>query len=275
MFVAKEIKFQMRAVLTSAMLETIYKLPRDILKISCADYGDGIISGLNFFQKDNDIYISAGIIKAGKKFYFAEDDEINLSAFFNENRPVKNGKHYAIALCRLPQEFEKGVGIERLELKIIPAESVLTDANVILTLGTFQDECSGLTLPDADLKNFLDIYSFYILNVPFACRGGSTFHTYIFSAIKNILQAKSNKTFADFNFLMQLEQNGVATLEVVKTYIEANGGKKLSASADREEIFNNLLTALKAEPNVKEYFKAETAQETTFKSNDLIESHMI
>lgn len=263
MLATKSINFKSRTVLTGEMLETIYKFPKEILKFHYADFGDGIISGLDFQKNGDEIYLTEGIVKLGEKFFVSETGKINLSKLFREfreSRTQKGRELYSFVLCLLPNENKKNVEFERLELKIIPQKTFSDNKNKVLFLGTFSEEPFDLYLPEVetDSKNFYEEFTdernnFSILEIPYSSRGGTTFHPYIFATIKKILQHKTKKTSADFIFLMQIEQDGVTSLEVLKTYIEANGEKNFSNMSTRKEILKNLTAALKTVPKTKEY----------------------
>lgn len=285
MLATKNINFKSRTLLTGEMLETIYKFPKEILKFHYADFGDGIISGLDFQKNGDEIFLTEGIVKLGEKFFISETGKINLSELFREfreNRTQKGRELYSFALCLLPNENKKNVEFERLEIKIIPKKTFSDNKNAVLFLGTFNEEGFDLYLPECqtDSKKFYEEFTdernnFSILEIPYSRLGGTTFHPYIFAAIKKILQHKTKKTSADFIFLMQIEQDGVTSLEVIKTYIEANSEKKIADMSTRKEILKNLAVALKAVPKLKEYFTTESDDEENINSDGLIKSQLI
>lgn len=282
MFSAREIYFKSRSVLTVEMLDSLYRLPKNILKIFYDEFGDGIISGLNFRKENKEIFLTAGIIKSGNKFYFSENENFNLSKFFKDNRPEQRGNFYTFAFCRLPKKLQKGVDVEELELKIIPKKNLESAENIVLNFGSFNDECFDLILPETEtnFKNFADDFldeanNFSILEIPFSQRGGTTFHPYIFKAVKNILEQKTKKTSADIAFLMQIQQNSVTSFDVIKTYVEANCGKKILPLSDRTEIFKNMAEALKVIPSSKENFVTVSSQNFSTDDNAPISSRMI
>lgn len=231
------------------MLETIYELPQEILRLQYLTFGDGIISGLELKEVDREIFLTEGIVKFKGEFYFSSAGEINLTKFFKENKPPMSGAISCFALCP-SQNFKTGGGVktEFLELKILSKKNL---PPAVLCLGNFYDELSNIALPDKNIsaEKFLEEFTTFnrlqLLDVPYSCRGGSTFHPHIFCAVKNILKQKENKSPSELALLLQIEQTGFVTMEALKICIESDGIKKFTPSAAREEIFKSLTQWLK------------------------------
>lgn len=248
-FTQKKIRFAPRTILTHEMLEAIYDLPREILRLQYLNFGDGIISGLNFKEVGREIFLTEGLVKLNGEFYLSSADEINLTKFFKENRPPLRGEISCFALCP-SQNFKIQGGIKResLELKILPKKDLLPYA---LCLGNFYDELSEIVLPDKNilaekfLEEFITLNRLQLLDVPYSCYGGTTFHPYVFCAVENILKQKEHKSPAEIVLLMQIEQSGFVTIESLKTYIESDSTKKFTPSSTRDEIFKSLVQVLK------------------------------
>ena len=249
MLTKKKISFAPRTILTHEMLEAIYDFPREILRLQYLNFGDGIISGLEFKEVGKEIFLTEGIVKLKGEFYLSTTGEINLTRFFKENKPSLRGAISCFALCP-SQNFKVvgGVKAESLELKILPKKDLPPDA---LCLGNFYDELFEVVLPDKNIRaekffdEFITLNRLQLLDVPYSCYGGATFHPYIFSAVKNILRQKENKSPTELALLLQIEQNGFVTMEALKICIETDGAKKFTAAATREEIFKSLSQVLK------------------------------
>lgn len=213
------------------------------------NFGDGIISGLNFKEVGREIFLTEGLVKLNGEFYLSSADEINLTKFFKENRSPLRGEISCFALCP-SQNFKIQGGIKResLELKILPKKDLLPYA---LCLGNFYDELSEIVLPDKNilaekfLEEFITLNRLQLLDVPYSCYGGTTFHPYVFCAVENILKQKEHKSPAEIVLLMQIEQSGFVTIESLKTYIESDSTKKFTPSSTRDEIFKSLVQVLK------------------------------
>lgn len=227
----------------------MYDFPQEILGLQYLTFGDGIVSGLEFKEVNREIFLTEGIVKFKGEFYFSSAGEISLTKFFKENKPPMRGAISCFALCPSQNsQIDGGVKTEFLELKILLKKDLPPD---ILCLGSFYDELSDIALPDKDIsaenfwKEFTTFNRLQLLDVPYSCRGGSTFHPYIFCAMKNILKRKENKSPTELTLLLQIYQTGLITMEALKTCIESDGTKKFTPSATREEIFESLTQWLK------------------------------
>lgn len=249
MLTRKKIQFAPRTILTHKILETMYDFPQEILRLQYLTFGDGIVSGLEFKEVNREIFLTEGIVKFKGEFYFSSAGEVNLTKFFKENKPPMRGAISCFALC--PSQNSKidgGVKTEFLELKILLKKDLPPD---VLCLGSFYDELSDIALPDKDIsaekfwKEFTTFNRLQLLDVPYSCSGGSTFHPYIFCAMKNILKRKENKSPTELTLLLQIYQTGFITMEALKTCIESDDTKKFTPSAAREEIFESLTQWLK------------------------------
>ena len=249
MLTRKKIRFAPRTILTHEMLDTLYDLPQEILRLQYLTFGDGIISGLEFKEVNREIFLTEGIVKFKGEFYFSAAGEVNLTKFFKENKPPMRGEISCFTLY--PSQNSKidgGVKTEFLELKILSKKDLPPD---VLCLGNFYDELSYIALPDKNVsvEKFSEEFSTFnrlqLLDVPYSCRGGSTFHPHIFCAVKNILKRKEHKSPTELNLLFQIDQTGFVTMEALKTCIESDGTKKFTPSATREEIFKSLTQWLK------------------------------
>lgn len=248
-FVQKKIRFAPRTILTHEMLEAIYDFPREILRLQYLNFGDGIISGLEFKEVGKEIFLTEGLVKLKGEFYLSAAGDINLTKFFKENRPPLRGEISCFALCPVQNpKIVGGVKMESLELKILPKKDLPPDA---LCVGNFYDELFDVVLPDKNISaekfhdEFTTLNRIQLLDVPYSCYGGATFHPYIFSAAKNILRQKENKSPAELALLLQIEQSGVVTPDALKIYIETDSAKKFAPDATREEIFKSLSQVLK------------------------------
>ena len=257
MLVEKNITFSPRAILTHEMLTTLQEFPKSALSLRYAEFGDGIVEGFHFKKVNDEIFVTAGIIKFCGKFYLSDSGDFNLTKFLRENKPKPRSNTYCLALVPQNTVTIGGVQNTRLKLEIVEGEN-----SAPLNLGNFYDE-GNFNLPNVNVsaENFFVEFTgnsdnLKIAQLPYSCAGGTTFHPYIFQAIKNILLAKKNKTSADFLLLMQIYQNQFVPLEVLKTYIEANG-VAVNFDLDRILILKNLPAAFKAVPQQVTSFTQE------------------
>ena len=244
MLIRNELHFERRSILTAAQLRTIEKFPREILRLKYADFGNGIISGMDFVERDDKIFLTEGLFKIGNFFYLAE--EINLSSLAQNTR---DGIKYIFALTEPQRTASENVVTEKISVEVKPLEENFNS----LELGRFRAGL-GINLPEIDVgaedlfDEFTNSSCLQILNVHYSVRGGTTFHPYIFRAVLNKLELKENPTPSDTALMIHLANFGVATIPSLKIYVKGNGVEWNDDS--RENIFRSILDALKAKRKI-------------------------
>ena len=239
-----ELHFERRSILTAAQLRAIESFPREILRLKYLDYGNGIISGVDFVQRGDEIFTTEGIVKLGNFFYCA--DEINLSALA---KGAIGTFKYHFVLAEPKRTAAENVTTEKISLEVKQLEKNFTG----FEFGKFT---SGLRikLPDINAANLFDEFTakgsrLNLLNVPYSVRGGTTFHPYIFRAVLKKLESKENPSPADTALMINLANFGVATIPALKIYVQSNGVNWRDDS--RENIFKSILAAIQAEWKIK------------------------
>ncbi len=241
-----ELHFERRSILTAAQLRAIESFPREMLRLKYLDYGNGIISGVDFVERGDEIFTTEGIVKLGNLFYCA--DEINLSALYKSIQETFNC-HFV--LTEPKRTAAENVTTEKIFLEVKRLEKNSDE----FELGSFQSGGYTIYLPDinanaADLfKEFTANSQLNLLNVPYSVRGGTTFHPYIFRAVLKKLESKKNPSPADTALMIHLANFGVTTIPALKIYVQSNGVQWLDDS--RENIFKSILDAVKAEWKIK------------------------
>lgn len=234
-----ELHFERRSILTAAQLRAIEKFPREILRLKYLDFGNGIISGVDFVQREDKVFITEGIVKIGNYFYTA--DEINLS---NLAKDTLDGVDYHLVLTESERTSSENVTAEKIFLEVKRLEEKPAE----LEFGKFTAGL-GIILPNIGaedlVKEFTDRSQLNLLNVPYSVRGGTTFHSYVFRAILHKLTLKKNPTPADTSLMIHLANFGVASIPALKIYVESNGVQFVGDS--RENIFKSILKAVKAD----------------------------
>ena len=82
-----------------------------------------------------------------------------------------------------------------------------------------------------------------LLDIPYGCNGETTYHPYIFKAVKTFLEHKKHKCMQDYALLLQLQNNPVISMESVVFFIN-DAGIECDLNASREEIFAKFTHAL-------------------------------
>lgn len=237
-----ELHFERRSILTAAQLRAIESFPREILRLKYLDYGNGIISGVDFVQRGDEVFTTEGIVKLGNFFYCA--DEINLSELAKGAIGIFQ---YHFVLSEPKRTASENVTTEKISLELKKFEENFTG----FEFGKFK---SGLriNLPKLDAANLFDEFTkreLNLLNVPYSVLGGTTFHPYIFRAVLKKLESKKNPSPADTALMIHLANFGVATIPALKIYVQSNGVQWLDDS--RENIFQSILAAIQAEWKIK------------------------
>ena len=247
-----ELHFERRSILTAAQLRAIEKFPREILRLKYIDFGNGIISGVNFINRDGEIFLTEGLVKIGNFFYYA--DEINLSTLAKN---LFDGVKYIFALTEPTRTAAENVTTEKISLEVKQFEKNCAE----FEFGRFKAGL-GINLPELDaedlFKEFTASSRLNLLNVPYSVRGGTTFHPYIFRAVLKKLDVKENPSPADISLMIHLENFGVAAIPALKIYVKSNDVQWRDDS--RENIFKSILDAVQAEWKIKFPEKISAAQ---------------
>ncbi len=234
----KELRFERRSILTATQLRAIEKFPREFLRLMFSDYGDGIISGLNFVERGKEIFLTEGLVKIGDAFFFAE--EINLSKLTAETR---SGIWYKFCLSEPQRKAYENVISEKISLEVKSLEENIGG----LEFGRFKAGVS-IKLPSPDEEDTFEEFTrasrLNLLKVPCSIRGGVTFHPQIFQAILSRLQRKEKHDSADLALMIQLANLGAVTFDALKIFVRSKDIKWRDDS--RENIFKSVIEAVDA-----------------------------
>ena len=238
----KKIVFKPLGVLTHEMLEEVYAAPRRMLALQFDEYGDGIITGLNFKQSADGIILTRGIVKLRAEFFFMTD-EVNLSRLIDTSVDKSTARRYHFVLQPARPTFEGGITTDALELTIAPV-----DVEGLIELGTFETGLLAVKLPPLDAKNFIEALqnNLNLIDVPQSFRGGSTFHSYIFQMIRRLLARKPDKHFFDFVLMSEIDNHAVVSLAGLKNYIDACGATV--GDCTRKRLLEKFLEATTLKP---------------------------
>lgn len=232
-----ELRFERRSILSAAQLRAIEKFPREFLRLMFAEYGDGIICGLDFIARDDKIFLTEGVVKIGDAFYFA--DETNLSDLM---RGCSDGVKYKLILGERQRIARENVIVEKISLHA----AKIDEAGDAPEFGRFVG--NKVALPAVNAKDLFAEFTrgsrLNLLHVPQSTRGGTTFHSYIFRALSEKLSRKEFLTPADLALTIHLENFGMASISALKTYVEGN--QTPWKGDTRENIFRSVLAAVDA-----------------------------
>lgn len=232
----KELRFERGSILTATQLRAIEKFPREFLRLMYSYYGDGIISGMDFIERDG-ILLTEGLVKLGDNFFIAA--EVNLSELMTG---TAGGKRYKIVLGEPQRTAYENVITEKISLSVRELEEIGG-----LEFGRFKAGLIHLPAVDAEdlFEEFTRASRLNLLNVPLSIRGGVTFHPIIFRAILNRLEHKKNPAPADVALMIRLADVGAVSMHALKIFVEVKGVAWRYDS--RENIFKSVLEAVDKE----------------------------
>ncbi|MCR5833916.1 MAG: hypothetical protein K6G55_04620 [Selenomonadaceae bacterium] len=241
-----EITFAAGDILTAQMLEETYRYPREFLHIVHATYGDGILSGLDFESRDGDVYLTAGIVKYRDRFYIHPRD-VNLDKWLRLQH-LAGGREYFLCLVNSDttnaDTLENGVvSRSKVEVKVFPAREYEDDS---ILLGKFRFDLNRIHLPslksEEEGKPFEEFFQsglLCLLDVQYAHpQGGTTYHPFLFRAIRDYLEQKKPLSPYDFVILSEIQNHGIVAESTLKSYVAANDKKNSPpVKMTREELF--------------------------------------
>ena len=69
MLTKTEMRFPHKAILTAVMLEEMYNYPRELMRLNYRDRSDGIICGLDYILRGDDLILTEGLVKLDGDIY--------------------------------------------------------------------------------------------------------------------------------------------------------------------------------------------------------------
>ena len=106
-----EVSFTHGTVLTREMLEAVYEYPREFMQLQYGGHSDGILYGMDFFQRYDELWLGRGIFKAGDIVVALEDDRIPVCVLEKDYVPrFKNAIHYKDELKTLEELVSNAKG---------------------------------------------------------------------------------------------------------------------------------------------------------------------
>lgn len=242
---SKDVEFAPGAVLTGNMLKEMYGFPYRMFHLQYADYGDGIISGMELRQEGDTVIIGSGIIKLNGRLYYSEND-IDISKLGFE-KSVSGGNFY---LGLKKKESGNLPGIKYYTLSVEPYEREDKNSAEIILMRLNRDNADKRALPKMIKDNEDPFHEFFensrcgLLETPFSCYGGSTFIPYVCQAVRNYLESKQRCDNSDVALLMQLQNNPVTSLSSIRTYIRSKDISDILQENIGEKFFRSWIKAV-------------------------------
>lgn len=239
----KQSEFASGAVLTKEMLELLGSYPRQFLKLYCTPYSEGILCGLDYELRGDELWLTSGAFWWDNKLWMTDED-INVSAFL-QNQTREEGQYLILRWNPGEGVIEKGVDAQPLDLRIE------TDFRYkgALEIGRFiwRDD-RKLRLPRSwmELIESLDRGDYFdISNARQAARGDGTFIGLIFRCLEGALRKKERRTSFEDAMLVQLQCQGFLSMDTLYTYVGIDAGRM-----NRRELLKAVDEELRRKPEL-------------------------
>ncbi len=223
MFRHLDLTFERGTVLTREMLTELRAFPIDVQDIQYHMHPDGILAGTEVGVKDGKAYIKGGLIKYQGRIYRSMD-EIDLSEQIEQwKRTGQIGEQSRYKLMFVPKEAERidGRGTQvahTLQLEVMEEQ----EEKAGIRFASFRLNSRNLVAlyHEDDMEDITKAIFWNMIECPYACRSGITYHPYIFEALKQKLVAKRKKTGLDYMVLNQISTAGILSMELIQAILE-------------------------------------------------------
>ena len=229
------------------------------------EYSDGILSGFDFYEENDTVYLSAGVIKKSGRYYVSEQ-KISVTDFLNEfdaqTDIADTDMELLFVFCDDISEAE-GVITHCLRLAMLECgEASKTDGISIARFNYSKgrlrhwNKTSGSEALNEQCKEQTEHYSI-VCQRHSMNNGAYSLSPYILAQIRCELERKSEKSSWDIALLFELMQNRLVSIEVIKTWLRSYG---LSCQTPHE-IIGGTLEAFRLSPKTIEQPKIEEHKE--------------
>ena len=263
-----EIIFTAGDVLSAEMLEETYRYPREFLHVCHAGCPDGIVAGLDFIEKEDGVYLTAGIVKLDGKYYILPED-MGMDACLQQQKvPLQSSVEYLLCLVSEDVPEPVGTGIRSRSRLVLQPEKERPARALLLGKYKYRPDAQ-IRIPKihprdkAPFEEFTQASFLQILDCEYAHRQGeTTYHPLLFRAVQSYLEQKDSLSPYDFTLLCELQNHGVASFATLQTYIAANRkDSPASLEPTREKLFEELTKCLQIPYHPAVYQAAPVVEE--------------
>lgn len=265
-----ELQFNRGVILTQEMLRELQAFPKDNMNIQYAMYPDGILAGTDLTEKEaeneeTEIWIKKGLIKYKDCIYRMAED-INLTQCikrWTEEGKIEEQINYKLV-------FMPGSPIclkERCTQVLYPMQLVVfpkSEENEGIFFAQFKMADRGKInlFHTIDMKDISRAVYWNMIECPYSCRGGVTYHPYIFEAIKRLLMNKKERTSLDYMIINEISMTGIISFSFVEMILKDK--QATVCTKDRISVLKQLVTVLMKEKEFvakEDIVKAEEREE--------------
>ena len=262
-----EIIFTAGDVLSAEMLEETYRYPREFLHACHAGCPDGIVAGLDFIEKEDGVYLTAGIVKLDGKYYILPED-MGMDACLQQQKvPLQSSVEYLLCLVSEDVPEPVGTGIRSRSRLVLQPEKERPARALLLGKYKYRPDAQ-IRIPKLHPRNktpfeeFTQASFLQILDCEYAHRQGeTTYHPLLFRAMQSFLEQKKTLSPYDFSLLTALQNNGIVALRTLLSYVGASQEEPTaSLQMNREKLFHEVTVCLTKPYQPAVYHEAPVAE---------------
>lgn len=243
-----DISFKEGNMITPKMLDTMYRLPRDMFELIFKNMSDGIISGMDITVEDEKLIVTKGVFKSGSRLFILKEDAVFSGCKSSEGNFV--GGHYYILYIDSDSNGIKTTESDVDYVSVVNADIILAerdtfDASDKFILCRFKGkphipkDCETLSKSTAKEEVF------YILNRCHADIEEPTYHQAVFRAVYKKLVGKKNKHPLDYALITEFLNKNLLSVQTIRYYI-SEAKININKNASDAILFNTFLKAIEA-----------------------------
>lgn len=250
MLVRHELSFQKGSIITSDLLETMYRQPVSMIEMLFQDYSDGIISGMDLSERDGTLFISKGVYKHKEKLYYSETD-ISLTP---ESGCFVSGQKYAAIIEEKSISNNAAIFQHQLNIKTVPYDDTINKDDIMIIFRGTPVLPHVFENSETFCNNKIDLLP--LKKSAYGKR--STYCPYIFKLIlEKMMENRFKKDIIDYLVINNIQMYGYVPVEIMYTYINSNINisiqeQKNTCFLDRYELLNSFCDLISSEYKAEE-----------------------
>lgn len=259
--------FQPGHVLTHQMLKASYDFPRDMANIFYSQYDNCVISGLDYYEDKEEVYLLPGVVKFKGDLYVL-NNQIALTKLWKDYKQTSGtpgGTEFVYFMIKKNSQINAdGCCHQTLGIEL----SKEYDTKEAIIIGALQGAIDKMELPD--LTNTDSIYSrskLWILDVPYLGANGVGFHPLVNLFLKASIEQKKQKDSFDYMLWMSLCGHKTVGIDVLRVYLESKSASlPVNDNNFRQNIIKDVIENIKEEAIREQNFTRDDSDEKEYES---------
>ena len=243
--IKQDLKFEKGSILTKEMLCELWAFPNESQDIGYHMYPDGILAGMELLEDGEDVIMKSGLVKYQNRIY-RNGEDINLSELVARQKKegvIEEQSDYQMVL--LPEGPEllhnrNAQAVYAMCLKILPASQ--QTEGVLLSRFRLSGRGQISLFHDEDMKEISKPKFWDMVSCPYSCRGGTTYHPYIFEQVRRKVMAKNRRSALDYVILNQIALGGIVSDAFIRMVLEEKG--KLPLGSEARDILREFVAVI-------------------------------